>query len=106
MWCSWLVSETKLKARKRRGLLEWPSQLMSPQLVEIRRQLVESRAVIADTRRNVVVNSPELGFNIVLYRSNSYETRSNSCYVAVFGKTPRTHDNPRHYNEICTTLYE
>ena len=52
--------------------------MMSPQLVEIRLQLVESRTGIADTRGNVVVNSSELGFNIVLYRSNSYATLSNS----------------------------
>ena len=86
------------------------------QLVEICRQLVESRTVIGDTRRNIVVNSElgfnnvsyrcnsyashsnssELGFNIVLYRSNSYTTRRNSYYVAVFGKAPRTHEKPRH----------
>ena len=91
--------------------------MMFSQLVEICRQLVESRTVIRDTRRNIVVNSSELGFNIVshrsnsyafrsnssefrfnimLYRSNSYTTRRNSCYVAVFGKTPRTHEKPRH----------
>ena len=39
----------------------------------------ESRTVIADTRRNIVVNSSELGFNVVSYRSsNSYASRSNS----------------------------
>ena len=48
------------------------------QLVEICRQLVESRTVIADTRRNIVVNSSELGFNIASYRSNSYASCSNS----------------------------
>ena len=90
---------------------------MFSQLVEICRQLVESRTVIGDTRRNIVVNSSELGFNImsyrsnsyaprtnsselgfniVLYRSNAYTTRGNSCYVAVFGKAPRTHEKPRH----------
>ena len=65
---------------------------MSSQLVETCRQLVESRSVIAGTRRNFVVNPSELGFNIVLYRSNSYATRSNSlpCYAAVFGETLRT----------------
>ena len=50
--------------------------MMSPQLIGIRRQLVESRIVIADTRRNVVVNSSEIGFNAVLYRSASI-----SCYI-------------------------
>ena len=93
--------------------------MMFSQYVEICRQLVEIRTVIADTRRNIVVNSSELGFNvvsyrsnsyasrsnsselgfnIVLYRSNSYTTRRNSCYVAVFGKAPRTHEKPRHYS--------
>ena len=86
------------------------------QLVEICRQLMESRTVIADTQRNIVVNLPELGFNIVSYRSNSYASRSNSselgfnivlyrsnlyttrrnsCYFAVFGKRRermRSHD--------------
>ena len=51
---------------------------MFSQLVEICRQLVESRTVIPDTRRNIVVNSSELGFNIVSCRSNSYASRSNS----------------------------
>ena len=90
---------------------------MFSQLVEICRQLVESRTVIADTRRNIVVNSSEFGFNIVVARTllvatrqNSasiscyivatrnmlYTTRRNSCYVAVFGKAPRTHEKPRH----------
>ena len=90
---------------------------MFSQLVETCRRLVESRTVIADTRRIMVVNSSELGFNIksyhyrsnsyasrsnsselgfsiVLYRSNSYTTRRNLCYVAVFGKAPRTHKKP------------
>ena len=88
---------------------------MFSQLVEICRQLGESRTVIAHTRRNNIVNSSELGFNIVsyrsnsyasrsnsselgfnivLYRSNSYTTRRNSCYVVVFGKAPRTHEKP------------
>ena len=92
--------------------------MMFSQLVEICRQLVESRTVIADTRRNIVVNSselgfnivsypsnlyasrsksPELGFNIVLYCSNSYTSRSISCHVAVFGRTPIMCNNPRHY---------
>ena len=83
---------------------------MFSQLLEICRQLVESRTVIADTRRNNVVNSSELGFNIVSYRSNSFASRSNlselglsivatrsnsdttrrnSCFVAVLGKAPR-----------------
>ena len=109
----------------------WAGLMMFSKLVEICRQLVERRTVIADTRRNIVVNSSELGFNIVsyrrnsyasrsnsselgfnivLYRSNSYTTRSqlvhNSCYVAVFGKAPRTHEKPRHKYEICTTIYE
>ena len=87
------------------------------QLVEICRQLLESRTFIADSRRNIVVNSSELGFNIVSYRSNAYASRSNSselgfnivlyrsisyttrrnlCYVAMFGKVPRTHEKPRH----------
>ena len=91
--------------------------MMFSQLIEICRQLMESRTVIADTHRNIVVNSSELGYNIVLYRSssytshskssehgfnivsyrsNSYTTRRNSCYVAVFGKRPRTHEKPRH----------
>ena len=70
--------------------------MMFSHLVEICRQLVESRTVIADTRRNTVVNSSELGFNIVSYRSNSYTTRRNSCYVAVFGKAPRRPEKPRH----------
>ena len=48
------------------------------QLVDICRQLKESRTVIADTRRNIVVNSSELGFNIIAYRSNSYASCSNS----------------------------
>ena len=52
--------------------------MMFFQLVEVRRQLVESRTVIADTRRIVVVNSSDLGFNIMSYLSNSYATRSNS----------------------------
>ena len=52
--------------------------MLFSQLVEICRQLVESRTVIADTRRNIVVNSSELGFNIVSYRSKSYASRSNS----------------------------
>ena len=90
---------------------------MFSQLVEICRKLVESRTVIADTCRNIVVNSSELGFNIVsyrsnlyashsnlsklgfnmvLYRSNSYTTRRNLCYVAVFSKAPRKHEKPRH----------
>ena len=62
--------------------------MLFSQLVEICRQLVESRTVIADTRRNIIVNSSELGFNIVSYRSNSYASRSNSlelgfisCYI-------------------------
>ena len=93
---------------------------MFSQLVEICRQLAESHTVIAETRRNIVVNSSELsfnimsygsnsselGFNIVLYRSNSYTTCSNSCYVSVFDKAPRTHEMPRHKYEICTTIYE
>ena len=52
--------------------------MMFSQLVEICRQLVESRTVIADSRRNIVANSSELGFNIVSYHSNSYASRSNS----------------------------
>ena len=52
--------------------------MMFSQLVEICRQLVESRTIIADTRRNIVVNSSELDFNIVSYRSNLYASRSNS----------------------------
>ena len=52
--------------------------MLFSQLVEICRQLVESRTDIADTRRNIVVKSSELGFNIVSYRSNSYASRSNS----------------------------
>ena len=59
--------------------------MMFSQLVEICRQLVESRTVIPDTCRNIVVNSSELGFNIVSYRSNSYASRQNSasiwCYI-------------------------
>ena len=51
---------------------------MFSQLADICRQLVESRTVIADTCRNILVNSSELGFNIVSYRSNSYASRSNS----------------------------
>ena len=51
---------------------------MFSQLVEICRQLLESRTVIADTRRYIVVNLSELGFNILSYRSNSYASRSNS----------------------------
>ena len=99
------------------GQFYWARPMIFSQLVEICRQLVESRTVIADTRRNIVVNSSELGFNvvsycsnsydsrsnsselgfnIVLYRSNSYTTRRNSCYVAVLCKAPRTHEKPRH----------
>ena len=99
---------------------------MFSQPVEICKQLVESRTVIADTRRNTVVNSSELGFNMVSYRSNSYASRSNSCelgfnivsyrsnsyasrsklcHVAVFGRTSVTRENPRHYYDICTTPY-
>ena len=62
------------------GLLEWPNPLMPPELVEIRRQLVESRTVIADTRSNVV-NSPELGFKacyIVATRTRLVATRAMS----------------------------
>ena len=90
--------------------------MMFSQLVEICRQLVESRTVIADTLRNIVVNlsehgfnimsyrsnsyasrsnSSELGFNIVLYCSNSYSTRRSSCYVACLARRQereRSHD--------------
>ena len=41
--------------------------MMFSQLVEIYSQLVESQTVITDTHRNIVVNSSELGFNIVSY---------------------------------------
>ena len=99
--------------------------MMFFQLVEICRQLVESRTVIADTRRNIVVsslepgfnivsyrsnscasrsNSSELGFNIVLCRSNSYTTCRNSCFVAVYGNAPRTHEKPRH--KLVQDLYD
>ena len=55
-------------------------QMLSPQLVAIRRQFLECRANMVDTRKNVAVNSSELGFHIVLYRSNSYATRINLFY--------------------------
>ena len=53
--------------------------MMFSQPVEICRQLVESRTVIVDTRRNIVVNSSELGFNIVSCRVMSL-IRKSQCY--------------------------
>ena len=60
------------------GQFIWARPMMFSQLVEICRQLLEIPTVIADTRRNIVVNSSELGFNIVSFCSNSYASRSNS----------------------------
>ena len=85
------------------------------QLVEICRQLVESRTVIEDTRRNFVANSSELGFNIVSYRSDSYTTRRNSVLCRrVWQGAENTreattlerdlYDNLRERYEICTTF--
>ena len=67
--------------------------MMFSQLVEICRQLVESRTVIADTRRNIVVNSSELGFNIVSYcatRTLLVATRQNSASISCYIVATRT----------------
>ena len=79
--------------------------MMFSQLVEICRQLVESRTVIADTPRNIVVNSSlgfniisyssnssELSFNIVLFRSNSYTTHAMWPCLARRREHTRSHD--------------
>ena len=73
--------------------------MISPQLVRMRRHLLESCTVIADTRRNVVINSSELGFNIVLYRSNSYATRAMSaCWQDA--------DNAREPTTLLRDMYD
>ena len=99
------------------GQFLWASPMMFSQLVEICRQLVENRTVIADTRRNIVVNSSKLGFNIrchivatrtllvatrqksasiscyiVATRSNSYTTRAMLPCLARRRERTRSHD--------------
>ena len=95
------------------GQLKWVRPMMFSQLLEICRQLVESRTVIADTCQNsasischIVAtrtllvatrqNSASISCYIVATRSYSYTNRRNSCYVAVFGKAPRMHEKQRH----------
>ena len=72
--------------------------MMSLKLVETRRKLVGSRTDTAGTCRNVVLNSTEFsGLAIVLHRSDSYDTRSNACYVVVL--------NAREPTTLLSDLY-
>ena len=80
--------------------------MLFSQLVEICRQLVESRTDIADTRRNIVVKSSELGFNIVSYRSNSYASRSNSSELGLCHRVWQGAENAREATTLVRDLYD